>query len=125
MVDHLEDIVTKNHLNRDAILDKMAGVRLQISPDRIVTLRYVFENYKWLSSEPGSTIEARWGLDKCGLIAVHLKDARESISFIQKKYGTTDPRFAERQTWSQQKIVDEMITESRKNNCAAIASRQN
>ncbi len=125
MIDHLEEIIGKNHLDRNSILDKMDKIRLQISPDRSVNLQHVFQNFKWMSSDPGATVEARWGLDKCGIIAIHLKDARESISFIQKKYGKTDPRFAERETWSQQKIVDEMTKESRKNNCAAIASRQN
>ena len=118
MVDHLDEIIRKNHLDRDAILDKMAKVRLQISPDRFVTLQYVFENYQWLSSDPEATIEARWGLDKCGTIAIQLKSARESISFIKTKYGRKDPRFAEQSIPTQQKIVDEMIRESQKNNCA-------
>ena len=124
MVDHLEEIITENHLDRNAILDKMAKVRLQIFPDRFVTLQYVLENYKWLSSDPEATLEARWGLDKCGTIAIQLKSARESISFIKAKYGRKDPRFAEQSIPTQQKIVDEMIRESQKNNCAT-GSRQN
>ena len=118
MVDHLDEIIRKNHLDRNAVLDKMAKVRLQISPDRFVTLQYVFENFQWLSSDPEATIEARWGLDKCGTIAIQLKSARESISFIKKKYGRKDPHFAEQAIPTQQKIVDEMIRESQKNNCA-------
>jgi len=107
-------------LDRDAILDKMEKIRLEISPDRFVTLRYVFQNSKWLSSDPEATLEARWGLDKCSLIAIRLKDARESISFIQRKYGKTDPRFADRSILIQQQIVDEMIGESQKNNCTKV-----
>ena len=120
MINHLEEIITKNHLDRDAILDKMEKIRLEISPDRFVTLRYVFQNSKWLSSDPEATLEARWGLDKCSLIAIRLKDARESISFIQSKYGKTDPRFADRSILIQQQIVDEMIGESQKNNCTKV-----
>jgi hypothetical protein len=71
-----------------------------------------------MSADPEATIEARWGLDKCSIIAIHLKSARESISFIQKKYGKTDPHFAERSIWTQQKTVDEMTRESKENNCA-------
>jgi len=123
MIDHLEEIIRKNHLNRDAILDKMAKIRLQISPDRFVTLQYVFQNFQWLSSDPEATIEARWGLDKCSIIAIRLKSARESISFIQKKYGKIDPHFAERSIWLQQAIVDEMTKESKKNKCV-IRSHQ-
>jgi len=118
MISHLEEIISKNHLDRDIILDRMAKIRLQISPDRFVTLQYVLQNFKWLSSDPEATIEARWGLDKCSIIAIQLKGARESISFIQKKYSQTDPHFAELSIWSQHKIVDEMTKESQKNNCA-------
>jgi len=117
MFNHLEEIVIKNRLDRNTILDKMSKIRLQISPDRFVTLQHVFQNSKWLSSDPEATIEARWGLDKCSIIAVRLKSARESISFIQKKYGKIDPHFAERSIWLQQAIVDEMTKESKKNKC--------
>jgi len=83
-------------LDRDAIIDKMAKIRLQISPDRFVTLSYIFQNIQWLSSDPEASMEARWGLDKCSMIAINLKSAQQSISFIQKKYGKTNPSFAER-----------------------------
>ena len=121
MIYHLEKIIRENHLDRDAILDKMAKIPLQIDDDRVITLQYVFENFKWISSEPEATIEARWGLDKCGIIAIHLKSAQESISFIKKRYGNTDPHFAERAILAQQKIVDEMTKENQKNNCMADA----
>ena len=119
MADHLDEIIRKNRLDRDAIMDKMAMIRLQISPDRVVTLLHVFQNVKWLSSDPKATIEARWGLDKCGIIANQLKSARESISFIQKKYRGTDARFAQQAVRTQQEIVDRMTGEAQKNNCAA------
>ncbi|MEE9913519.1 MAG: hypothetical protein K4571_17540 [Deltaproteobacteria bacterium] len=119
MVEHLEDVIRKNHLDRQAILDKMARIHLQISPERSITVQYVFQNSKWLSSDPNASIEARWGVDKCGMIAVQLKDARESIAFIQKKYGRTDPRYAERSIWAQQKVVDEMTRENQENNCTS------
>ena len=118
MVDHLERIIKMNHLDRDAIINKMANVQLEISPGQSITLQYVFQNFQWVSSDPEASIEARWGLDKCGIIAIHLKNARESISFIQKKYGNTDPPYAEREIPMQQAIVDKMTMEGRKNNCA-------
>ena len=108
MADHLEKIIGANHLDRDEFIDKMAKIRLQISPDRFVTLLHVFENVKWLSSDPEASIEARWGLDKCGIIAIQLKSARESIAFIQKKYSKTDYNFAAQVIGTQQDIVDKM-----------------
>jgi hypothetical protein len=124
MIYHLEKIIKENHLDRDVILDKMAKIRLQIYDDRVITLQYVFQNFKWLSSDPKATIEARWGLDKCGIIASRLKSAQESISFIKKRYGKTDPDFTERAILAQQRIVDEMIKESQKTNCTTYASYQ-
>lgn len=118
MIDHLEEIISKNHLDRDAILDKMVKVRLQISPNQFVTLRDVFQNFKWLSSDPEATIKARWGLDPCSIIAIHLKNAQESIAFIKERYDKADPYFAERSIWTQQEIVDKMTMESQKYDCA-------
>jgi len=118
VVAFLDEMISENRLDRGAILDKMAQIRLEIIPGRFVTLEYVFQNFQWLSSNPEDSIEARWGLDKCGMIATQMKSARESISFIQKKYGKKDPVFAERSIWMQQKIVDAMIGESIRNNCA-------
>jgi hypothetical protein len=118
LIDHLEGIIRKNNLDRDAVLNKLAKIHLQISPDRLVTLQYIFQNSKWMSSDPEATVESRWGLDKCCIIAIHLKKAQESIFFIQKKYGKTDPHFAERSIETQQRTVDEMVGESQKNKCA-------
>jgi hypothetical protein len=55
------------------------------------------------------------------MIAIHLKSAQDSITFIKKAYGKTEPHFAERSIWVQQKIVDEMMEERRKSNCVPIA----
>jgi hypothetical protein len=118
MVDHLERIIKANHLDRDAIIDKMAKIELEISPGQSITLQYAFENFQWLSSDPEDSIEARWAVNKCGMIANRLKSARESISFIQKKYSNTDPLFAEREIQMQQEIVDKMTREGQKSNCA-------
>jgi hypothetical protein len=124
MIYHLEKIIKEYHLDRDAILDIMAKIRLQIHDDQVITLQYIFQNFEWLSSDPKATIEARWGLDKCGIIASRLKSAQESISFIKKRYGKTDPDFTERAILAQQRIVDEMIKESQKTNCTTYASYQ-
>jgi hypothetical protein len=117
MIDHLEDIIRENQLDRDAVLGPLAEIRLQISPDLFTDVQHVLQNSQWMSPDPEATIEARWALDKCGIIAGRLKNARESIAFIKKKYGKADPRFAERSIWTQQAIVDEMTAESQKSNC--------
>jgi hypothetical protein len=121
MIRYLEDIIRENHLDRNVILEKMAQIPLEISDSQVITLQYVFENYKWLSSDPEDSFEARWGLDKCNMIADRLKRAQESIDFIEKEYGKTDPDFSERSIMAQQNIVDELAKENRKSNCARDA----
>lgn len=117
VIDYLEEIIKKNHLDRQAILDKMAKINLEISPGRFITLEYIFENFKWLSSDPEDAIDVRWGLDKCSIIATRLNDAKESISFVRERYGKTDPVFAERSIRTQQAIIVELMKESQKNKC--------
>jgi len=121
MMNHLEEIIRENHLDRNAILDKMRNIRLQIDDVRVITLEDVFQNHQWMSSDPEAPLEARWGLDKCGMIAGRLKSAQESIAFIKKRYGRTDPDFVRRSIMVQQKVVDEMTDESLRNHCTAAA----
>jgi len=123
LLHYLEQIIAKNHLDRNDVLNNMEGIRLQITPGRFVTLRHVLENFKWISSDPEAGIEARWGLDKCSTITTRLRTAQESIMFIRNKYGETDPLFAEQSILKQQKIVDEMTRESLENNCMKNALR--
>jgi hypothetical protein len=123
-INHLEEIMSEHHLDREAVLDKLAVIPVQIDDGRVISLRYVFENYRWLSSDPGATIDARWGIDKCGMIAGELKSARESIAFIRKRYSATDPAFAERSISTRQKIVDELIEERRKSACTTTNQAQ-
>jgi len=117
MIDHLEAIIRENHLDRDAVLGPTEKILLQISPDHFITAQRVIQNSRWMSSDPEAAIDTRWGLDKCRIIAARLKNAEEAIAFIRKKYGTTDPHFAERSIWTQQAIVDEMNRESQQSSC--------
>ncbi len=118
-MNHLDELIRENHLDRRAVLDNMAKIRLPIDDDRVITVEDVFRNRRWLSSDPDAGIEARWGLDKCGMIAGRLKSAEDSIAFIRERYGRTYPDFAGRSLMIQQKIVDELTEESRKSGCAA------
>ena len=95
----------------------MSRVSLQITQEKSVTMRHAFENIKWMSSDPEASIEARWGLDKCSIIAIHLKGARESIAFIRQHYAKSDLKFAESSLRNQQAIVDRMMRESKSNSC--------
>jgi hypothetical protein len=124
-IQFLQDFMLKNHIDGQPILDKMEEVHFQISPDRIVNLKYVFQNAGWMSSNPEATISARWGLEKCGMIMANLTDARRAIEFIKKAYGRKDPGFAERSLWVQENILDAMEREARSSNCTISVAQKN
>jgi hypothetical protein len=115
---YLEGLIKQNHIDRESVLDTMGHTYLQVFPNQFVTLKHIFENAAWISSDPEATIAARWGLEKCAMIAVHAKTAQDSIAFIRKAYEATDPQFAERSISVRQKALDEMAAEGRKSSCA-------
>jgi hypothetical protein len=121
-ISYLEEFIAENHVDREAVLAEMGRTRLEISPDRLITLKDVYDNAAWMSPDPEAPITARWGLDKCRMITAQIRDAQAAIAFIRKTYGKTDPTFAERSLWVRQKIVAQMAEEGRKNNCSVSAA---
>ena len=123
-ISYLEGFMKQNHIDREPLLDQTDRIFLQISPDRVITVKHVLQNAAWLSSDPEAAIAARWGFEKCSMIALNIRTAQDSIAFITRTYGRTDPRFAERSIWVRQRIVDEMEEEGRKSNCAKSSVQQ-
>jgi len=123
-IQFIEDLIRKNHIDRQSILDKMEMIRFQISPDHTVTLAFVFQNAMWMSSDPEATITARWGLEKCSMIMANLTDARRAIEFIKKAYGRKEPGFAERSIRVQENILDAMEREAITCNCTISVAQQ-
>ncbi|MGB5216654.1 MAG: hypothetical protein WBN66_00005 [Smithella sp.] len=120
MISHIKEIIKKNNLIHENVLGKMAGVRLQIAPHRVVTAEQVFQNAVWMSSDPEDTIANRWGLDKCSIIERRIKKAQDTIAFIKETYDTINPRLAERLITVRQTIVNDMTEEKKKSNCTDI-----
>ena len=119
MISHIREIIKKNNLNQEDVLDKIAKIRLQISPNRYITAKQVFQNVAWISSDPEDTISNRWGLDKCNMIERRIKNAQDTIAFIRDAYGKTNPQLAERLILVRQMIVDDMTEEKNKSNCTS------
>ena len=113
MIDHLEEIIRVNHLNRDAILDKMAKIRLQIYPDRFVTLQRVFQNFQWLSSDPEDTIRGSMGTGQVQTDRYPFKECAGIISFIQTKNTARLIPILPNVHWLQQAIVERMTRKVR------------
>jgi hypothetical protein len=124
IISYLEEFIKQHGIDRERVLDTLGRNRLEISPDRSITIKDVFENAAWMSPDPAAPITARWGLDKCRMIAAKIRDARASIAFIRKTYGKTDPQFAERSIWVRQKIWAEMVEQGRQNNCSVSAAHE-
>jgi hypothetical protein len=125
MISHIKEIIKKNQINQEDILDKMALISLQISPDRFITLDEVFRNASWMSSDPEDSIEARWGLDKCGIIEKRIKNVQDTIAFIRKNYEKTNPQFAQKSILTRQIILDEMLEEKQESNCEMSKIKNN
>jgi hypothetical protein len=123
MITHIKEIMEQTNVNRQEIMDKMEGISLQISPNRSLTVDQVFQNAAWISSDPEDSLDARWGLDKCGIIDKRIRNVRETIDFIRKTYEKTNPQFAQKSILTRQIILDEMLEEKKNINCPTIDSK--
>ncbi len=93
-VEHLLKIIRANRLDQQAIERSMQKMVVPIGDGRTVTLDYVVRNYLWLSPDPGDSIEARWGLDKCNTIRNRMRSALRDLSFVEQRYQLADPAYA-------------------------------
>ena len=95
LMDHLRNLIESNHLDQDAVREKMESIPIPISKDNMVTFYHVYQNSLWLSSQPEDSIEARWGLRKCEMIESKIRNVNASIAFIEKTYRKKDPKYAD------------------------------
>ncbi|MCE5263580.1 MAG: hypothetical protein LLG97_08615 [Deltaproteobacteria bacterium] len=116
-ISHLEDILKQSRIDRESVLEEADRIPLQISPDRRITVKHSLENARWFSSDPEASVAARWGLDKCDAIAMHIRSAEDAIQFIIETYGHKDPEFAERSLWVRRHDLDELVEQRRKSHC--------
>ena len=105
LMDHLHHVIESNPLDRAALMARMESITIQVSKEISVTFYDLYQNYLWLSPHPEDSIEARWGLRKCELIAKQMRSARNSILFIERNYRKKDPRYADFSTRQQQQIL--------------------
>jgi hypothetical protein len=117
LMDHLKNIIESNHLDPEAVKERMEGITILISNDQRVTFHHVYGNYPWLSPHPGDSVEARWGLRKCDLILRQLKGAEHAIAFIEKTYRKKDPKYADISTERQEEIIRRLLEEWYRSEC--------
>jgi len=116
-MDHLHQIIESNNLDREAFKERMEAILLPISKGRSVTFYHVYQNYLWLSPHPEDPVEARWGLKKCEMILSRMRNARNSISFIERIYRKRDPRYADFAIRQQEEILRKLKEEWEKSRC--------
>ena len=120
LMDHLHQLVELNHLDSEALREKMEKIFIPVSRNRLVTFYHVYQNYLWLSPHPEDSIDARWGLRKCEMILSRMQSAQHSISFIERTYRKRDPRYADFATRQQEEIIRRLKEEGRTSPCEGI-----
>jgi hypothetical protein len=121
-MDHLSRIIESNHLGKEMVEEMMEAIPIDISKNRTITFYDVYQNCPWLSPCPGDSIEARWGLNKCEMIQGQIRNARNTIAFIEKNYRKRDPKYADFSIRQQEEILRRLNLEVTKSECSFVAS---
>jgi hypothetical protein len=122
LMDHLHHLIESNPLDRAALTRRMESVIIHASKETSVTFNHLYQNYLWLSPHPEDSVEARWGLRKCELIARQMQSARSSLLFIEKNYRKRDPRYADFSSRQQQDILRRLTEEWDRSQCKTVAA---
>jgi len=117
LMDHIRQLIEINHLDRDALREKMESIEIEFAEDDSVSFYHVYENALWLSPHPEDPVEARWGLRKCDMIASQIRTAKKSIAFIEKTYRKKDPKYANFSVGQQQEIIRRLNQEWEQSEC--------
>jgi hypothetical protein len=122
-MDHLHQIIESNHLDQEAVKREMEAIRIEISRGRFISFDHLYQNYLWLSPDPGDSIEARWGLKKCNMILSRIRSAYKSIAFTERTYRKEDPKYADFSFRQQQEILSRLYTEWDHSQCEETVGR--
>lgn len=117
LMDYLHHLIKSKGLEEKIIQEKMENILFPIGNGIIVNFHFLFQNYPWLSFQPGDSIEARWGLKKCEMIFKQIQTTQRSIAFIEKTYRKKDPKYADFALRQQQEILGRLQEEWEKAQC--------
>ena len=116
-MDHLHQIIERNDLDQEVIRKKMEAIPFNITKDLSVSFYHLYQNYLWLSHQPGDSIEARWGLRKCEMILSRIESAKDSIDFVERNYRKRDPRYANFTIRQQREVLRRLHEEWERSQC--------
>jgi hypothetical protein len=117
MMVYLSEIIESDNLDRDLVKWMMEVTPVDISEERSLTFLDVYKNTQWLSSHPGDSIEARWGLKKCEMIHEKTRATNHSIAFIEKTYRKKDPKYADFSIRQQRHLLAKLNEEWSRSEC--------
>ncbi|MGQ9646615.1 MAG: hypothetical protein ACUVWO_08775 [Thermodesulfobacteriota bacterium] len=123
-MDHLHQVIESNRLDQEVIREKMEAIPFDITEDLSISFYHLYQNYAWLSHQPGDSIEARWGLRKCEMILSRMRSARSSMEFIERNYRKKDPRYADFTLRQQQEVLRRLQEEWKKSECKEQSGRK-
>jgi len=117
LMDHLSQIIQSDPPDRELAKWMMEVTPIEISENRSVTLYHVYKNHLWFSPHPEDSIEARWGLEKCGMIQTQARTTHDSIAFIDRIYRKKDPKYADFSIRHQQHLLQRLSEEWTSSDC--------
>ncbi len=117
LMDYLHRLIESNGLDQETVKEMMEGISIPIQKNQSVTFYHVYQNYLWLSPQPEDSIEARWGLKKCDMILSRIRNAENSITFIERRYRKKDSRYADFAVQQQQEILLKLNEEWYRSQC--------
>lgn len=120
LMDHLQWIIESKGLDREWVKERLEAITIPIQKGQRITLYHVFQNHLWLSPHPGDSIEARWGLRKCEMIASQIQTTQKAIYFIERTYRKRDPRYADFAIGQQQEILRRLHAEWIRSECKEL-----
>jgi hypothetical protein len=91
---YLDNLFRQNGLDSGGFLAKMKTTRFDIGNGKTIDLLHIYNNRDWFSYDPDTSIEMRWGLEKCKMIDLRLGTLQEAIEFVDKAYREKDPGYA-------------------------------
>jgi hypothetical protein len=78
-------LVEGGQVEREWVREVMRVHTIQITPARRMSLLDLYENARYVSSEPADTVEKRWGLAACDSLDDRASALEQSIAFLRQQ----------------------------------------
>jgi len=121
---YLDNIIKENDLDPEPFLAKMKATRFDIGNKKKIDMLHIYQNREWLSYDPDTSIEMRWGLKKCEMIQSKLEALQKAVQFVEETYGERDPHYAGGVISQYKQEMEMLREEQRKSQCEDVTVSQ-